>query len=153
VIRSRVVPKMNGRRAPPSQFETAVTPAPSDTAMMFHPRPNRADPGSRPATGRTATPDQHLMAMKADPKMLNLVPGAAQHERSEMMRCRPGTVPDAEPATAPDQRRTVSRCAASGARDTNTSVCRYNPAEVCSVGFRAGRPASINRFWTAGGAE
>ena len=35
------------------------------------------------------------------------VPGAAQHERSEMMRCRPGTVTNTKFGTVPDQRCTV----------------------------------------------
>src|SRR3569833_2089812 len=36
-----------------------------------------------------------------------LVPGAAQHERSEVMRCRPGTVTNTEFGTVPDQRCTA----------------------------------------------
>ena len=48
------------------------------------------------------------------------VPGVAQHERSEVMRCRPGTVTSSEYGTVPDQRCTTraahSRCAASGTR-------------------------------------
>jgi len=34
---------------------------------------------------------------------------------SDMMRRRPGTISNSEPGKAPDLRRTVSRCAASGA--------------------------------------
>jgi hypothetical protein len=35
------------------------------------------------------------------------VPGAAQHERSEVVRCRPGTVTHSRPLAVPDQRRTT----------------------------------------------
>jgi putative ABC transport system substrate-binding protein len=49
------------------------------------------------------------------------VPGAAQHERSEVMRCRPGTATNSECGTVPDQRCTTraahSRCTASGTHD------------------------------------
>jgi putative tryptophan/tyrosine transport system substrate-binding protein len=52
--------------------------------------------------------------------LISRVPGAAQHERSEVMRCRPGTVTDSEYGTVPDQRCTTravhSRCTASGTR-------------------------------------
>ena len=41
------------------------------------------------------------------------VPGAAQHERSEWCAADPGPF---QPVTAPDQRCSVSRCTASGAR-------------------------------------
>jgi putative tryptophan/tyrosine transport system substrate-binding protein len=48
------------------------------------------------------------------------VPGAAQHERSEVVRCRPGTSANSECVTVPDQRCTTSaarsRCTASGTR-------------------------------------
>jgi hypothetical protein len=39
------------------------------------------------------------------------IPGAAQHE---VMRCRPGVVPNAGASAVPDLRRNVSRCTASG---------------------------------------
>src|SRR5262249_34839034 len=48
--------------------------------------------------------------------------GAAQHERSDVVRCRPGTVTSCEHGTVPDQRCTTraahSRCTASGTRGT-----------------------------------
>ena len=37
-----------------------------------------------------------------------------QHERSEVLRCRPGTITDSEFATVPDQRRSTSCRTASG---------------------------------------
>jgi putative ABC transport system substrate-binding protein len=49
------------------------------------------------------------------------VPGAAQHERSEVIRCTPGTVTSSEYGTVPDQRCTTraahSRCTASGTHE------------------------------------
>src|SRR5918996_896948 len=54
-------------------------------------------------------------------EFISRVPGAAQHERSKVMRCRPGTVTNSEHGTAPDQRCTTraahSRCTASGTRE------------------------------------
>src|SRR5919108_6188271 len=54
-------------------------------------------------------------------EFISRVPGAAQHERSEVMRCRPGTVTNSEHGTVPDQRCTTraahSRCTASGTRE------------------------------------
>ena len=44
------------------------------------------------------------------------VPGAMQHERSEVLLCRPGTVTASESGTVPDQRCTATRCTASGTR-------------------------------------
>jgi hypothetical protein len=67
-------------------------------------------------------------------------------ERSGMMRCRPGTVTGAEFGTIPDQRRTASRCTASGKRGARSSW-RAVPAGSSSTssrdcrrrGLRAGR--------------
>ncbi len=55
------------------------------------------------------------MRWRAD---ITRVPGATQHERSEVVRCRPGIVTKSEYGKVPDQRRTTraahSCCAASG---------------------------------------
>jgi hypothetical protein len=54
---------------------------------------------------------------------ISCVPGAAQHERSEVMRCRPGTVTNSAYGTVPDQRCTTrathSRCTTSGTHEIN----------------------------------
>jgi hypothetical protein len=56
---------MNGRRAPPSQFETTVTAAPSVIAIMLHPRP-LADGHAKSPPFQTAAPDQRVMTKEAD---------------------------------------------------------------------------------------
>jgi hypothetical protein len=61
--------------------------------------------------------------------MAKLFPGAAQHPkrvharlaRAMVMRCRPGIAANSENATIPDQRRTVSRRAASGIQILGTA--------------------------------
>ena len=53
------------------------------------------------------------------------VPGAAQHERSEVMRCRPGTVTNSELWAVPDQRCTAPlRYALHRVRDTRLKRIR-----------------------------
>ena len=70
------------------------------------------------ALGRVGDRDDDLPLFAA-----SRVPGAAQHERSEVVRCRPGTQLSYERSTGvPDQRCTTSRCTASGTREPEIAL-------------------------------
>jgi error-prone DNA polymerase len=69
------------------------------------------------ALGRVGDRDDDLPLFAA-PR----VPGAAQHERSDVMRCRPGTQLAFEETGGPDQQCTAARCTASGTQEPEVAL-------------------------------